>query len=159
MDKHDLVSLGLQISRLYVLTSQPRWDGERALPLGKAQWKGAFERAQEIDRIVPGLPRPVVGADPAGFVWLTYRAGSRELALELRQSLVEEPFVWTTRRDGMAVTHAASDLRELAESLRATFGELEADRRALLGLPIDEPRDAETIEVHTGEGMSDAAPV
>jgi hypothetical protein len=52
---------------------------------------------------MPGLAKPTPGADPTGFMWLTWRAGEVELALEIHPGLlVSRMYLWRHRRDGQA---------------------------------------------------------
>jgi hypothetical protein len=125
------------------ITSRALWDEFSVIPsakaIGQAQWVGAMGFAREIDALVPGLPAPVPGADPDGFIWLTWHAhDGREFALELHASLVEAPYRWTVTRDGMKrkgdtgpLPDREDAMRAVVENLRATFGDRKAEREGV----------------------------
>ena len=121
------------------MASMPKWDEHvdengktipgTALPIGAAAWNEAIALAAIVDRTVRGLPPPELGADPLGFVWLTWEAGTHRYALAIRRSLIGARFSWTIRNELGEVTYDGSTVRALCESLRATFGETETARR------------------------------
>lgn len=131
MKWEDAVSLFSEMELLMAVTSDIQWDGERARPIGQRQWNDAWKCAALIDRAVSHLPKPIPGADPEGFVWLTYETGGRRLALELHASLLEAPFRWTTIRDGMPMTFSSHNAKDVIESIRAVFGHTSRARAAL----------------------------
>jgi hypothetical protein len=139
VNSRETFELGVTIAKLCAITSAPGWERDSSpdeLPsasgaraIGRVQWTDAFKFAQRVDRIVPHLPAPVPSANPGGHVCLTWEASGRQVDLELRQSLIEAPYVWTTTRDGMRAEHTARDLRDVVESIRATFGETDEARK------------------------------
>lgn len=127
------------------VTSAPKWDRDfekepKAKAIGLQQWKEAFALALQIDELVPGLPPPVPGADPLGFLWLTYRTkDEREFALELHADLTKSAYRWTAMVGGTRQRHETSstNLRPMIESLRATFGETERQRAARKAVDVE----------------------
>ena len=105
------------------ITSSPKWDGANAKAIGVQQWIEIYTLAQILDRQVAGLPKPIPGADPDGFMWLTWRTDEREFALEVRPGLlVRNTYAWTATQMGIPRRHQAAQLRSVVEGIRAVFG-------------------------------------
>jgi hypothetical protein len=125
------------------VTAEPKWDTFNTVPTGKPlglqQWKDAFALALHLDEAVPGIVAPVPGADPEGFIWLTWRTkDDRALALELRADLTKSAYRWTMTVDGEKRTYETTNanMRPLWECFRTTFGDTKAQRNARR--PLDE---------------------
>jgi hypothetical protein len=87
-----------------------------AKPIPKDAWQRAFVVALAMSKIANIAPVP--GADPEGFVWLTWTRGSRGLALELRPG----KYKWT-QRDGAGKRTVESDsLDDVGQALRSVIG-------------------------------------
>lgn len=93
-----------------------------AKPIGMAQWGAAIVTAGMIAEQVPQAGMPTPGADPLGFVWLTweFKNGAR-LELELHADLLAQRYEWTNVRDGMPARHSSNELREVVEALRSVM--------------------------------------
>ncbi len=129
---------------LMAITADPKWDEfeptPRARPIGQVAWRELFGLAEFLDGAVSDLPAPTPGADPDGFVWLTYRTtDGRELALEQHPDLTKSEYRWTQVVDGMPRRFECrnTNMRPLIESLRATFGQTAKARAARETLDID----------------------
>jgi hypothetical protein len=98
------------------LVSDPTDLGAKPIPMN--EWLKAFFVAKEICEQNPGLDVPAPGADPEGFVWLTWtQGGSRGLALELRKG----KYKWTQRDGDGKRTIESDSLNDVAESARTVF--------------------------------------
>jgi hypothetical protein len=105
------------------ITCTPKWDDARAAAIGVQQWIDVFSLALVLDRALPGLPKPEAGADPGGFMWLTWRTKSAEFALQIHPGLlVRFMYQWTVTRFGVPNDHRSATLTGVAESLKTTFG-------------------------------------
>jgi hypothetical protein len=124
----ELIALHCAMAMLMGATSTAKWDDASAKAIGQAQWDGVWKLAIEIDNHVRSLPVPTPGADPLGFIWLTYAAGERKFELELHADLTRKPYRWTITKDGMKSSHQSDKKHELLEALRATFGHTEQSR-------------------------------
>lgn len=88
-----------------------------AKPIAKNEWLKALEVGIALTKSSPGLNRPVPGADPDGFVWLTWERGDNRFALALKKAGME-----FERRDAFGVCKASlPSLRDAAEALRAAI--------------------------------------
>jgi hypothetical protein len=100
-----------------------------AKPIAPGEWQEAMKVALKLGVAVAGLPRPTPGADPEGFVWLTYEMGEhRRVAVQLRA----DRLVWTMKDALGDRTHEKrfvssiietrnAAIRDLAEALRVVF--------------------------------------
>lgn len=104
------------------VTSSPKWDNENAKAIGVQQWVEVWALAQIIHRTVD-LPKPTPGADPKGFMWLTWEKDGRKFALEIHPGLlVRHMYEWTTTDMGIPTRHKSVSLRGVVEGLRSLFG-------------------------------------
>lgn len=113
--------------------SSAGWQGDDgvpsvpgAKPIGVAQWKGSVAVAAVVAQEVDWIEWPLLGADPDGFIWLTWENArkDRRVALQLRASLVEKRFRWTITRDGFELQHEADSFAPLIEAIKATFSKI-----------------------------------
>jgi hypothetical protein len=89
-----------------------------AKPIPKAEWMRAFVIAVGLSRVAPYLDPPVPGADPEGFVWLTWTQDDcRGLALELHRGF----YKWTQRDGEQKRTHQSESLDDVGEAIQSVF--------------------------------------
>lgn len=89
-----------------------------AKPIPKNDWLRAMDVAVMLGRANAYLPRPTPGADPEGFVWLTWSLAGRKFALELRK----DAFVWSREDElGNVRRHTSSRLEDVGEALRTAI--------------------------------------
>lgn len=123
MNAQEREQLHADMAALYVSTQEPKWDGASAKPIGMRNWNEALVSAVFVDENVHGLPVPTPGADPGGFVWLTWATESRRFALSLTTSLVDKKYRWTRTVYGIESSYEADSWRDVIESMRSTFAE------------------------------------
>jgi hypothetical protein len=139
-----LSMLHAEMGKLADKTSRPGWDRDvdvldsatpgqvGALPIGVRLWSEALMLAIAVSMETPGLPVPVPGADPKGFIWLTWSQDTTDLALQLQQGLLARySYVWDTTLWGVRSRHESVRLKDVMEALQAAFGYRESDRRAV----------------------------
>lgn len=124
-----MTALAKDVESLALATGGVGWDRDTedtvanpsdlgGLPIPRDQWGRALLIAGELTRANPSLDPPVPGADPEGFVWLTWTQGDkRGLALELRRG----QFKWTQRDENGKKTITSDSLDDVAESMRTVF--------------------------------------
>jgi hypothetical protein len=121
--------LSADVQKLASATGAIGWDREPeeliadptdlgAKPIPKSEWMQALVIATELAQMNPLLDAPVPGADPDGFVWLTWAQGNRGLALEVRKGA----YKWTQRDSAGKKTITSDSLQDVAESMRTVFG-------------------------------------
>jgi len=149
----DLIAFGLKDA-----CSQLEWTTEAGIKIpakaiGKRQWDEAYTLVMLLDRLIPGLPEPTPGADPKGFICLTWRSRSGiEFALEIHADQTRMPYAWTVLKDGFKTAFSSAHgprqagmvfpPRPLIESLRAALGETAKQRKALPMTPTHDSEDA-----------------
>ena len=90
--------------------------GAKPIPLN--EWMRALLIAGQLSEASPQAGMPVPGADPEGFVWLTWTQGDcRGIALELRKG----KYRWTQRSGEAKQTIESDSLNDVAESMRTVF--------------------------------------
>lgn len=83
-----------------------------------ATWAKAFFTAMALAKVCPRLDVPEVGANPDGFVTLTWvDGGNRILDLQLRP----DGYRWCQQGPTDKRTIQSDSLQDVAESMRATF--------------------------------------
>lgn len=98
------------------LLSNPSDLGAKPIPIN--EWMRALLVAAQLTESSPQVALPVPGADPEGFVWLTWMHGhNRGIALELRKG----KYRWTQRSGETKRTIESDSLNDVAESMRAVF--------------------------------------
>ncbi len=112
--------LARELGTLATLTRQHAWCEDRqdskVIPI--TSYVKALTVAIILAKENPRLDMPIPGADPAGFLWLTYLDGeSRGMALELH----EDKYRWTQSNLGDKRTFESSSLDDVAEAMRAVF--------------------------------------
>lgn len=127
-----LAKLGLDFLELSRATGAFGWNrddqeltlvdpSQLAKPIPKDVWNRAFVITLGLHRDLPShVPLPIPGADPEGFVWLTWKSPDerRGLALELRDGL----FKWTHSAPHLEKKTIQSDsLNDVTEALRTVF--------------------------------------
>ena len=123
MNPTTVATLYRDLGELAAATTEPKWDGTDACKaIGVRQWKDALRLALLVHDAAEWLPVPTAGADPLGFIWLTWEAASgARVVCKVNPSLIGKRITWTARRDGMDRDFSADHARDLIESLRATF--------------------------------------
>lgn len=81
-------------------------------------WMKAVLIAHKLCEAHPHIDRPALGADPEGFVCLTWIDGPHGLALQLRG---DRDFQWTQRDGNGKKTIRSDSLHDVAEAMRAVF--------------------------------------
>ena len=117
---NNINSLARQLAALRQVTSQHAWceDDQNCKVIPISHYIKALGVAIVLAKENPRLPMPVPGADPKGFVWLTWTDGdSRGLALELH----DRKYRWTQSAMGDKRTFESDSLNDVAEAIRAVF--------------------------------------
>lgn len=112
--------LALEMGALARVTWQNDWaEGEEtSVAVATGQWIKALTVAVCIMKAVPWVDMPVPGADPRGWVWLTFSNGAREgLALEIRP----DSYRWVQNALGDKKYYQSESLNAVVEGMRATF--------------------------------------
>ncbi len=124
-----IAALVKDVDQLASVTGALGWDrsGEElivnpsdlgAKPIPRDQWARAVVVAGMIAEKLPYLDPPVPGADPEGFVWLTWTQGDkRGLALEIRRN----QYKWTQRSSESKRTIVSDSLDDVLASARTVF--------------------------------------
>ncbi len=112
--------LAQEMGSLCQVTSQHAWaEGDqncKVVPV--SEYVKALTIAIILSKENPRLEMPIPGADPDGFVWLTYIDGeTRGLALELRPG----KYRWTQSNMGDKRTFESNSLNDVAEAMRTVF--------------------------------------
>lgn len=127
MNQTKAIDFVQQVNVLASIMSEPEW-GDMKVPaakaIGIAQWRSAIAVAGIVVRECPEAGWPVPGADPDGFIWLTWSSALRtsQVQLEIHHGAHREPYAWSQLRFGNKTEHASKAIRDLIESVRATFG-------------------------------------
>lgn len=128
MNKQEAVSFVQSVNVLASIMSEPQW-GDMKVPdaksIGIAQWRSAIAVAALVSRECEGAGWPVPGADPDGFIWLTWAntLQTRQVQLEIHEGAHRAPYAWSQLRHGTKTEHSSRSVRDLIESLRTTFGD------------------------------------
>jgi hypothetical protein len=112
--------LAREMGSLAVVTRQHAWadDDQNCKIIPTSEYVKALTVAIILAKENPRLDMPTPGADPDGFVWLTYVDGpSRGLALELRPG----KYRWTQSNMGDKRTFESDSLDDVAAAMRAVF--------------------------------------
>ncbi len=111
--------LARELGSLHEATRQHDWcEGHEAKVIPITEYVKALTVAIILAKENPRLDMPIPGADPEGFLWLTYLDGpSRGLALELRPG----KYRWTQSNLGDKRTFESDSLDDVAEAMRAVF--------------------------------------
>lgn len=127
MNQRERVQLACDFHALALKTRCGDWDkdgdegemdvAKMAKPIPPARWGKAFSLARDIDDSVSGLPRPEPGADPAGFVWLTWEREKNRFSLGLKSS----GFTWEQHTSEAHRIGEATTLGDAFDVLKATF--------------------------------------
>lgn len=126
MNKHEAVSFVQQVNVLASIMSEPQW-GDMNVPdaksIGIAQWRSAIAVAGLVSKECEDAGWPVPGADPDGFIWLTWSntLQTRQVQLAIHDGAHRMPYVWSQLRHGTKTEHESRSVRDLLESLRTTF--------------------------------------
>lgn len=126
---HKLRALAIEMGKLAEVTGCVGWDKDPdeiisnptdlgAKPIPRNVWLRAFLVANPLAKLLPSLDAPIPGADPDGFVWLTWERGSLRFALEVRAN----KYVWTRTNEMGPARFESARLEDVAEALRALFG-------------------------------------
>ena len=121
MNAQTVKQIFAEMGELAGATVDAKWDGKAARAIGVAQWKDALRVALTIQEECSWLPVVNAGANPEGFVTLTWTDEGRLIDVKVNPSLLGPRLTWTARRDGVDGTHSSDKLRALLESIRATF--------------------------------------
>lgn len=123
-----MCSLAADIANLAKVTGGFGWDrGEDALfanpsdlgakPIPKNEWLEAMRVAIDLTRAAPHAGKPTPGADPEGFVWLTWEKSGTRFAL----GITKGGYKWE-RRDGLGIRSEVSPtIADAAAAMRAAF--------------------------------------
>jgi hypothetical protein len=126
-----MLSLGRDIDELASATGGYAWDRDDtethhidpkdlgAKPIPRAEWNRALVVAILVAQQFPHLDRPTPGADPAGFVWLTWRRGSDRFALQCHAT--GPRYAWEQATSSSRRTFTSQRLEDVFEGLRAVF--------------------------------------
>ncbi len=109
-----------ELGSLSTVTRQHAWadDDQNCKIIPTSDYIRALTVAIILARENPRLDMPIPGADPEGFIWLTYIDGpSRGMALELHPGL----YKWTQSNLGDKRTFQSTSLDDVAEAMRAVF--------------------------------------
>lgn len=112
--------LARELGALSTVTRQHAWadDKQDCKIIPVTDYVKALTVAIILAKENPRLDMPTPGADPDGFLWLTYVDGeSRGLALELRPG----KYRWTQSNLGDKRTFESDSLDDVAEAMRAVF--------------------------------------
>lgn len=113
-------TLAGEMGCLAKVTSQHAWceDDQSCKVVPISEYVKALSVAIILAKVNPRLDMPVPGADPAGYVWLTYvESESQGLALEL----LPGKYRWTQTNMGMKQTFESQSLDDVAEAMRTVF--------------------------------------
>ncbi len=116
----DISPLARELASLSQVTMQHAWadDDQNCKTIGISEYVKALTVAIILAKEHPRLGLPIPGADPEGFLWLTYLDGpTRGLALELRPA----KYRWTQNALGDKRTFESAHLTDVAEAMRAVF--------------------------------------
>ena len=128
----DVSAFKRQVAEAAILSNDPDWEVETsdgakvklqpgAKPVGRAQWDDAKRLAAQIYTAAPHIGFPGPGADPDGSVTLTWDNGRSAFQLRINASHIGDRVSWFVIRDGVRAEHSANHIRNVIESLRATF--------------------------------------
>lgn len=109
-----------ELALLRGVTSQYGWceDDPKCKIIDTDRYVHALTVAIILAKCNPRLDLPVPGADPEGFLWLTYTDGpDRGLALELCPG----KYRWTQSNMGDKRTFESTSLNDVAEAMRTVF--------------------------------------
>lgn len=112
--------LAQELSVLSTVTSQYAWadDDQKCKIIPVSEYVKALTVAIVIAKEQPHLSPPVPGADPEGFLWLTYQQGdTRGLALEIRKDC----YRWTQSAYGDKRRFESTRLEDVVEAMRSVF--------------------------------------
>lgn len=112
--------LAQEMGTLATVTRQHAWaeDDQSCKIVGTGDYVKALTVAIILAKENPRLEMPIPGADPAGYVWLTYLDGdSRGIALEILPS----KYRWTQSNLGDKRTFESDSLNDVAEAFRTVF--------------------------------------
>ncbi len=115
--------LARELGSLSMVTRQHAWceDNQDCEIIPTSEYVKALTVAIILAKENPRLDMPIPGADPKGFLWLTYVDGpSRGLALELHPGL----YKWTQSCMGDKRTFQSDSLDDVAEAMRTVFPRL-----------------------------------
>lgn len=115
-----IMPLARELGALATVTREHAWaDGDQNCKvIGMSEYIKALTVAIILAKENPHLDLPIPGADPEGFVWLTYMDGAtRGLALELRK----DKYRWTQNSMGDKRTFESESLNDVAEAVRTVF--------------------------------------
>lgn len=130
MNNRERLVLAQQAMMMSKITRCSDWDStgdvgqsdvsKMAKPIPPVRWGKAFQLARDMDDTLPNLPQPVFGADPLGFVWLTWERGERRFALGLKSNA----FAWEQHTPEVRRLGESQTLGDVVDALRATFPRL-----------------------------------
>ena len=112
--------LAQEMGALCQVTSQHAWceDDPQCKVIPVSEYIKALTISVILMKENPRLDPPVPGADPEGFLWLTFLDGeTRGLALELRPG----KYRWTQSAWGDKRTFESSSLNDVVEAMHAVF--------------------------------------
>jgi hypothetical protein len=97
------------------LFSDPKNLGAKPIP--KNEWLRAMETAVSLCRANPKAGKPTPGADPEGFIWLTWERGSNRFSLAVKKGV----YAWERRDSFGAASHSSQRIEDVSEALRASM--------------------------------------
>ncbi len=111
--------LARELAQLSNVTRNHLWaDGQECTVIGLSEYVRALTVAIILAKENPRLDMPIPGADPSGYLWLTYLDGdNRGIALEL----LPGKYKWTQSNLGDKRTFESESLNDVAEAFRAVF--------------------------------------
>ena len=113
--------LARELAQLSTITRQHAWadDDQSCKVIGLSEYVRALTVAIILAKENPRLEMPIPGADPLGFLWLTYLDGdARGMALELHP---DGRYKWTQSNLGDKRSFESNSLNDVAEAMRAVF--------------------------------------